>query len=402
MRTQAGTFNRFSGFFWGLSLGLTLLTINLVSVTHACPPNCGPCMHWEGPINTGECVLNSGASCGTIVGGPVCDGECEYCNTTSCSCQSDTEMCDLCEECQEGSCIGACTHCDEVCIPLGGDDWTCSVPCSGECESCDSGTNECVDDNDLCTVSNCERCVSGICQSRCENGDCCGGNDDCVEPDDYSPSGTNHELDLNPALVGIIESAVNQIPNVNVDIEKVGLEITSMVRDCCDAAGMVVSNGDNYTERKLKLQADIQDVQIYGFNLYGVEVDLGFLIVTIDAEVGINLNCDFVVYGMSGYRTNECKPEECPYWGGGGDVELSLFIGVESIVCIETYVTEKGCTDLVIGGSGKIEFGGEVSYNGSSCSSGMDGSFGLQEISYQIEFSVDGFGFIYGPHMLYP
>jgi hypothetical protein len=90
------------------------------------------------------------------------------------------------------------------------------------------------------------------------------------------------------------------------------------------------------------------------------------------------------------------------YWGVGGDVELSLFIGVESIVCFETYVTEKGCTDIVVGGSGKIEFGGEVSYNGSSCSSGMDGSFGLQEISYQIEFSVDGFGFIYGPYILYP
>jgi hypothetical protein len=187
----------------GLFLTVILLTAGLVPTADACSSDCGPCMHWEGPPDTGYCVLNSGAECAEYSDCPggcmlctdcqcstygdaeLCLGECDQCNTGTGYCYDDNSLCSDCDYCYYASCIDPCPsygkECDtvnDVCVECF-DDGDCSSPtpfCSdaGECVECKSDANcnnpletcgtcnedgVCIDDD-----SKCREC--GICQHR--------------------------------------------------------------------------------------------------------------------------------------------------------------------------------------------------------------------------------------------
>ncbi len=154
MRKQLGLT---SGFHLRLSffIAMILSIANFAPIVYACLPYCGPCKHWEGPIDTGSCVLNSGAECAEY---SDCPGGCQ-----------------LCSNCQ----------CDGVDAEL----------CIGQCDQCNTETGYCYDDSSLCTVD-CDICSSGSCVDPCPaqgkfcdtaSDTCveCLDNDDCEEPEPF-------------------------------------------------------------------------------------------------------------------------------------------------------------------------------------------------------------------------
>jgi hypothetical protein len=170
----------------GLFMALILLMEGLVPSTYACLPYCGPCMHWEGPANSGRCVLNSGAQCAEYsdcpggcqlcsncqcngVDAELCLGQCDQCNTSTGYCYDDSTLCSNCDICFSGSCIAhPCMSCQKC------ENHACVDDCSG-CKNCVDNT--CVPDNSqcpqckYCTTSG--ECILDVAYYQCaEDSDC--------------------------------------------------------------------------------------------------------------------------------------------------------------------------------------------------------------------------------------
>ena len=160
-------------------------------VAGACRSRCGPCEDCaNGSCQTrcGSCQICVNGACGpcnpaqcqTCVGG-VCQSTCDDTQCLACgpggTCVSVCDTCetcvaglctdacdrDHCFSCQSGSCTPFCDPVCQVCTPQG-----CKDNC-GPCERCVGGVC-----HSRCNAAACEECVDGMCRSRC------GLNETCV------------------------------------------------------------------------------------------------------------------------------------------------------------------------------------------------------------------------------
>jgi hypothetical protein len=168
MRHRLGFMNDFR-LRLGLFMALIPLTAGLIPVAHACPPSCGPCMHWDGPPDTGRCVLNSGATCSQSY---PCSGSCLKCS--NCQCIIDRTLCSgECDECNtSGNCYddsSLCTEDCDICYHA-----SCIDPCPARGEICDTANDVCVEcfDDTNCTEEPYIRCNDGECTECDTDGDC--------------------------------------------------------------------------------------------------------------------------------------------------------------------------------------------------------------------------------------
>jgi hypothetical protein len=260
-----------------------------------------------------------------------------------------------------------------------------------------------VPNHSLCNGDLCEECNEyGYCTSYCEGGECCDGAGTCEEPGQWVPWGTSVTLELNPAIKGQIERALENIPGVgSLHLEEMIGEATGNIKDCCDGDGFLVNNGQKKFERKVTLGAELGKISIYGAS-FSKDAEWLSCEFSVDGQIGVWLDASFAVSAMKGERWNSCDPtEECVYGAGGGALTLSLNVGGEIIEC-HKIGGMCACSDIIIKGSASGSLNGEITYNQPSCTSGLGGSFELLGISASAELSLDGLGISVGPWQIYP
>ena len=194
-----------------------------------------------------------------------------------------------------------------------------------------------------------------------------------------------------------IENAVNNIPNVNINLTEVKGAFTGQAKDCCND-GLLDEDGERCKEATLTLSAEIDGVTIWGLPTISYEFDfIGLAKIDIDFEAGVQLAADFSITGKLGKRWEDCVPEDCLYGEITGGATILCGLTCDAIICQDTIWTSPSCVEVAITPAAlSVSFTGNVGYNSKdSCSAGLTGGLTLGQVKFISEFKVSGVGVNY-------
>ena len=194
-----------------------------------------------------------------------------------------------------------------------------------------------------------------------------------------------------------LESAINLIPGVNVELESVVGEYDSKSRNCCDN-GNIVENGEKYKKGSLSLSCEIGQLPIWGMPSITKTICFpGLAEIEITFQAGVYLTASIDVTGYAGGRQMQCLPsEECFFAGVSPSLNLNLNATCEAIICQDTIWTSPTCHGVqVTPASINASITGNVQYNSETNCDGLSCSITLLPIEFVAEFSVNSVGGIY-------
>ena len=216
----------------------------------------------------------------------------------------------------------------------------------------------------------------------------------------FDDSSISAQVSAPPSLKSKINTALNKIPGVNVNLASTVLGVTGKAKYCCsEEPGTKL---EKEATGSLKLSAAIKGLTVWGPPTISETLDYGFLEVDIDFEAGVKVDSDFSVTGQAGKRVNECDESECLFGSIAGGATVALKATLDLVACVETFYTDKRCIDIeVTPAEVSASFTGDVSYNKDSCDSGLDGDLDLGVIKFSSKFSVGTTSLEYN-HQIYP
>jgi len=187
-----------------------------------------------------------------------------------------------------------------------------------------------------------------------------------------------------------INAAVNQIPNVDVEITEAKGAITGKWRDCCDDANILNAGGERYIQFTATLSADIEDIVIWGPPTIDATFEIAEVLrADIEITAGVTLASDFSVSGTCGKRLDDCIPEECGYGSFKADVDLELSATLDMSYCIKLLWWEHCGSIEWTPASVSCGFAVGVSYNSpTSCTEGFAGESCLKDITFKTSFKI--------------
>ena len=273
-------------------------------------------------------------------------------------------------------------------------------PCPGDTPY--AGTDGC--GNDVCdavdvdTYPYVDACGNGVCEEPEEGMECCGN-------ETYSPSWkgvVSNSFTADPALVGKINSAVNKIPMVNVNLTSAKGTASGDKKDCC-LSDELQSDGIGYAQGSLTVSGNLKGLKIFGPPTVDRRYDFTVVEVEIEFEVGASLNADLSVGGTGGSRWDDCNNEACNYGSFDVNATLGAVATIDILACVETWFTSKKCIDIQatvadvsVGVSGSITSGDK-----DTCLDSVSGTVDISDVEYSATFRVAEYEITY-TRSIYP
>ena len=264
---------------------------------------------------------------------------------------------------------------------------------------CDGGTAEfsvdCSGDGtpDACSSDDCPPCSEKNPNPSTPGYECCG-------EEEYDPQwkgmGIAHSFTADPALVGKINTAVNLIPLVTVNLDSVKGTVSGDKRDCCKLNSLQ-SDGVGYAQGSLTVKGNLKDLTIFGPPTVTRKYDFTVVEVDIQFNVGAKLTADLSVDGTGGSRWDNCSDESCNYGSFNVNTSLSVDATIQVIACVETWFTSKRCVDIeATPATISISLTGSItSGDKDTCLGGVQGTVNLSNIKYSAIFRVSEYEISY-------
>ncbi|MFN3200297.1 MAG: Ig-like domain-containing protein [Bradymonadia bacterium] len=393
----------------------------------------GNCVTLEQQEDGTECDDNSMCTEGDTCQGGDCVGEEIECGDEN-DCTEDT--CDPAAGCRNEPRVGA--ECDDGDLCTENDQCNAEAACEGttkECEQdenecdehvCDENTGECTPeprnegercgdeaDEDQCGVYECQ--PDGTCApppgepstngQECDDEDICTENDMCqdgeckgedVESRDWlDRNRLGFELKVPSNVVARCNSFINRIPGLGgVKFKEATVDGRARVKDCCDPDRGIVDLGRKELSARFTLRMKTGDIPIgpWFISIDGM-FDFGIARGGIFGDVGPFWDGEFTILGELGRRISECEGDNCFFGSGGGRARLGIKLVLEAFACIGTPLFGDFCRGLTFAPAIiRVEAGARITYNKSSCDSGIGFCGYLGRVIFQFELSLSSPG----------
>ncbi len=350
---------------------------------------CGTCKHCIG----GECLyIGDGEWCdpADCCNGEICCDPDESCCTDSGV--DDPYCCPDSETCCDGECYNTTT---QKCCPGGSsDDFKCDSD-----ETCCEGN--CCSPNDCCVdgqcINNGEEC--GTDQTCCE-GSCCalpkcciGGN--CTTPS-WLPNGSV-SVSADPTVVNAVNSALNNIPGVNVSLTGLSFSASCNLKKCCEPAGTL--GNQTCADGTLTISTTIGKTTVWGSPPIAVSLGTENWGVSFTAFAGVWVEGELSASGTAGNFTDDCGTG-CVYGSGSISATGSVSAGGYGCCCVITF-GEPHCGEAEVSGTASISFTGTVRNNQCGNCDGVNGSIELGDIVFTGTATMGGLSASLGPYVIY-
>jgi hypothetical protein len=178
-------------------------------------------------------------------------------------------------------------------------------------------------------------------------------------------------------ILGEINGAINNIPNVEISLDSASISAAKKQRDCCKDDGTFIANGERKAEATVSAEASV-DVTVWGDTVefeFGTETWGGEIEITAEVRV----EGDITVNVSAGYRWNDCEDEECPFGSFSGTPSVGLVAEVSAKVCITIWGIEL-CAEVGIEAGIYSDWSFDLTLNASNCDDGLDGSGSLDRL----------------------
>lgn len=342
--------------------------------------------------NEGVGVIKAGWHCGSQPSGSGCCTSPGKCQTTDANCNlvDKPKMPDTPGDCQAPKdCESQEPDPSDVPEDVPGD---CKKPvCNGSTPSTENADDP--PPNDKCKY--------------CENGE--------VKEKDtgawYNDDSLSASVELPSGVKNRIQDAINKLPNVNVTLKETKVSATGRMKDCCDpTSGGFKEKGLKEAEGKFEVSAALRNLKLWpapGAPSIHVQQDVTafgqIFEVQVVLDAGVFFEADFIVEALGGLRENQCLPEQCLFGSLTANVDFALLARAQALGCFDSTLTNEYCAELSLTPA-KISSGitGGVTQNIPSCSSGLDGTFGIKPIVFSVEIKLGILPTISWSDQIYP
>ena len=211
------------------------------------------------------------------------------------------------------------------------------------------------------------------------------------ELDDWVSFGTV-SVSPNPYVINTIETVINSIDGVNIDLGNLSATYSQQKRGCCDGPDLI-ADGSLRADGSVDAEISIVDLKLWPqmstltvtanfFGLGSIEVTLeGGLHLTIDTTIGISV----------GKIYNSCDSDDCISASLNASVSGSLTFSMDAIVCVDSPWSDEHCAGMTVSGTfGDLTLCGSVGCNLDDCTTpACSGEWGAEaDIGMQVNIKL--------------
>jgi len=199
-------------------------------------------------------------------------------------------------------------------------------------------------------------------------------------------------FELNSALLGKVNNAINRIPNVSITLDELAASYSKEKRVfCCNDA---VEKEEIKNTKTFSAGATIgNDIPIWALpsQEFGAGDDEWGYDFTLEA--GLLLKPGSISFGIIQEDiTNQCDTSNCITTSLTGSWSPNLFCGIETIACVRVFGME-GCGSVEASGVISTSVGASLGYATEDCTpNGLTGSATIGDGSLTITAQLDGLG----------